>query len=195
MRRFLRRSLLAILPAALIGMAPPSLTNLRATAHAAQAATVLPALSVSGNHILRNGRVFSFHGVNRDTLEWGANNWGGCGGDGHFADQDFANIAAWGANAVRIPLSQAAWLGRRCNAAAYAGLVDGVIARANAHGLYVILDLHWSDVQGLAPCDAGCWSGQQPMPDPDSLSFWRQVAARYANTPGVLFNLYNEPHD
>jgi len=33
------------------------------------------------------------------------------------------------------------------------------------------------------------------MPDGDSLVFWRSVAQRYANRPGVIFGLYNEPHD
>lgn len=158
----------------------------------------LPKLSVKGNHLVQEGGTepFIFHGVNRDTLEWGPNNWGGCGGDGHFTDKDFANIAAWGANTVRLPLSQANWLGRRCDAAEYARMVDDAVAKANANGLYAILDLHWSDVGGDAPCDGqnGCRSGQQPMPDADSLIFWGVVAARYANNPGVMFNFYNEPY-
>jgi hypothetical protein len=56
---------------------------------------LLPELSVSGNRLLQYGRTgtFSFHGVNRDSLEWGRYNWGGCGGDGHFTDSDYASIA------------------------------------------------------------------------------------------------------
>ena len=157
----------------------------------------LPALSVSGNHLVQAGRqgAFNFHGVNRDTLEWGENNWGGCGGDGHFTDRDYDNMAAWGANTVRIPLSQANWLGRRCASADYARMVDEAVAKANARGMYAILDLHWSDAGGAAPCDGpSCRSGQQPMPDADSVRFWEGVAARYANKPGVVFNLYNEPY-
>jgi endoglucanase len=67
-------------------------------------------------------------------------------GDGHFTDRDYANIASWGANAVRIPLSQDNWLGRRCNRTKHASMVDDAVTRANAHGMYAILDLHWSDV-------------------------------------------------
>jgi hypothetical protein len=69
-------------------------------------------------------------------------------GDGHFTDRDYANIASWGANAVRIPLSQDNWLGRRCNRTKYASMVDDAVTRANAHGMYSILDLHWSGVGG-----------------------------------------------
>jgi hypothetical protein len=153
-----------------------------------------PALTVSGNKIMRNGSPFHFYGVNRDSLEWGRDNWGGCGGDGHFTDEDFDRIAAWKVTAVRFPLSQANWLGRRCDAEAYKAMVDGAIAKANARGMEAILDLHWSDVQGRAPCDAGCLTGQQPMPDADSITFWQQVSQRYANWERVSFNLYNEPH-
>lgn len=144
---------------------------------------------------MREGEPFSFHGVNRHSLEWGRHNWGGCGGDGHFTGADFDKIAAWGVTAVRFPLSQANWLGRRCDPEAYAKLVDDAVVQANARGMYAILDLHWSDAEGRAPCDQGCKSGQQPMPDRDSISFWDQVSARYADNPGVMFNLYNEPHD
>jgi endoglucanase len=86
-------------------------------------------------------------------------------------------------------------MGRRCDPAAYAASVDAAISKANARGMYAILDLHWSDVQGRAPCDAGCFSGQQPMPDADSIVAWQRIAQRYANLPGVVFDLYNEPHD
>jgi endoglucanase len=151
-------------------------------------------LSVKHNQIIRRGVPFRFHGVNRDSLEWGRANWGGCGGDGHFTDRDFDRITRWRVTAVRIPLSQAAWLGRSCDARSYARAVDAVVAKANERGMYVILDLHWTDVGGRAPCGRRCTSGQQPMPDADSVTFWRRVARRYASAPGVVFGLYNEPH-
>ena len=65
-------------------------------------------------------------------------------------------------------------------------IVDAVAAQ----GCYIILDLHWSN--------AGEWGkniGQHCMPDENSLSFWKDVAAAYKNHPAVLFNLYNEPHN
>jgi len=152
-------------------------------------------LRVEGNRILRDGEPFVMRGVNRDTLEWGRHNWGGVGGDGRFRDRDFDNIRSWGFDTVRLPLSQANWLGRRCESGRYARLVDAAVKKINARGMYAILDLHWTDVGGLAPCDGPrCKSGQQPMPDADSLVFWRGVAARYGREPGVLFNLFNEPY-
>jgi aryl-phospho-beta-D-glucosidase BglC (GH1 family) len=170
-------------------------TTTTATSTATATAAHLQPLTASGNQILRGGSPFAFHGVNRDTLEWGDYNWGGCGGDGHFTDQDFTQIAAWHATAVRIPISEADWLGRRCAGVDYKALVDAAVARVNAHGMYAIIDLHWTDANGGAPCDSGCLSGQQPMPDSDSVRVWQSVAARYANQPGVIFDLFNEPHD
>jgi hypothetical protein len=181
-------------PASLLRLVVLVIALVTVPAATALAGTLAP-LSTTGNDIVRLGRPFNFYGVNRDTLEWGNANWGGCGGDGHFTATDFAHIAAWHATAVRIPLSEADWLGRRCAAVNYPALVDAAVAAANAQGLYAILDLHWSDVNGLAPCDLGCFTGEQPMPDADSVRFWTQVAARYANRPGVIFDLYNEPHD
>src|SRR5206468_12244108 len=36
--------------------------------------------------------------------------------------------------------------------------------------------------------------GQTPMPDRDhSIEFWRQVAGRFKTSPGVVFELHNEP--
>ncbi len=54
----------------------------------------------------------------------------------------------------------------------------------------MILDLHWSD--------AGEWGkqiGQHVMPDQNSVTFWKDVAATYKDHPAVIFDLYNEPHD
>jgi len=124
---------------------------------------------------------------------WGEQNHDGCNGDDHFHDADLEAIAAWRFNAVRIGLSEARWFGRRCDGATYPTRIDHAVAMANAHGLYAILELHWTDLSGTAPCDADCAIGLQPMPDQESLQFWRQVAARYADNPGAVFDLFNEP--
>lgn len=188
------RPRIILLAAGALALAGATFTHTRLGGAARSKAALAP-LTVSGAHIVRNRVPFRFYGVNRDSLEWGRASYGGCGGDGHFTDRDFDLIRSWNATVVRLPLSQAGWLGRRCDAAQYAGMVDAAVAKVNARGMYAILDLHWSDVEGRAPCDSGCPTGQQPMPDADSLVFWRSVARRYANRPGVVFGVYNEPHD
>ena len=53
-----------------------------------------------------------------------------------------------------------------------------------------MLDLHWN-----APGRARA-TGQQSMPDRDhSPAFWSSVARAFRADPGVVFDLYNEPHD
>jgi hypothetical protein len=153
----------------------------------------LPALVVQGNQILQRGRPYHLYAIARSALLWGEANHDGCNGDAHFTDADVELIKSWNVNAVRIGLSQARWLGRSCDVTTYAARVDHAVEMANAHGLYAILDLHWNDVGGRAPCDASCLRGIQPMPDADSIEFWRGVAARYGDNPGVVFDVFNEP--
>jgi len=144
---------------------------------------------VNGNTICTaDGHAHLFHGVDRPSLEWSST------GENLSAD-DFALMASWKANVVRIALNQDFWI-----AASplfdpnYASLLDTTIAWAEAAGMDVILDLHWSDAGVLGSCDPtkGC---QQNMADSNSLTFWSQVGARYAGDGHVLFELYNEPHD
>jgi aryl-phospho-beta-D-glucosidase BglC (GH1 family) len=58
----------------------------------------------------------------------------------------------WGINAVRISLNEACWNSERYVNPAYAGaryrsVIEVYVKLLTARGLYVILDLHWSDDQ------------------------------------------------
>lgn len=113
--------------------------------------------------------------------------------------------ARLGANLLRIPLNQAAYLGTVTNAgisgAPYRAAIAALVASARAVGLFVLLDLHWNDPQptsGFSPAAAV----QQLMANrdgtggtTDSRAFWTSVANTYKSDTGVLFDLYNEPHD
>jgi hypothetical protein len=103
-------------------------------------------------------------------------------------------IQDWHANPIRVPLAQDRWFGKAPDQTdggkAYRALVKQVVDTCSKAGVYVILDLHWSD--------AGEWGqqiGQHNMPDANSVTFWKDVARTYKNHPAVLFDLYNEPHD
>src|SRR5436190_1867572 len=125
------------------------------------------------------GNAHLFHGVARPSLEWNAV------GE-HISASDFALMAGWKANVVRLALNQDFWLQN----SAYPGTVDQAIQWAKAAGLDVILDLHWSDKGEL-----GVGVGQQIMADTNSVTFWTQVATKYKGDGRVMFELYNEPHD
>ena len=104
-------------------------------------------------------------------------------------------MAAWLINAVRVPLNEDCWLGINGVNPAYAGANyqsgdPRFVTRLQAHGLNVILDLHWG-----AP-GTQLALGQELAPDADhSPAFWASVAAAYNTSTGVAFDLFNEPHD
>lgn len=132
---------------------------------------------VKGNQILdSNGKPKIFRGVNRPSLEFDF--YGR-----YFCKEDYDEMRRWGFDTVRIPLSQAYWLGNT----PYQETVDKAVTSARAAGLDVILDLHWSTKDNTdAPA-------MQDMPDTFSEQFWRELAPRYKHDGGVIFELYNEP--
>jgi endoglucanase len=143
-----------------------------------------------------DGTPHLFHGVDRPSLEWGS------GGDG-ISEADFQLMAGWGANVVRIALNQDFWLSSAAlGDPTYPSTVDRTVHWAEAAGLDVILDLHWSDAGDLGAmekdpsgaCPAATCTGQQTMADLHSIEFWTQVADKYKGDGRVLFELYNEPH-
>ncbi len=151
-------------------------------------------LAVSGNHLVDNGQTVVLRGVNRDGSEYACyQGWGIF--DGPSDDASVAAIAAWGANAVRVPLNEDCWLGingiNPANSGAnYQAAITGFVTRLRAHGLYVILS---SQVAGPG---ATVSTTILPMPDADHApSFWSSVASTFASDKGVIFDLYNEPHD
>jgi endoglucanase len=154
--------------------------------------------TVQSNLILAaDGKPYLFHGIGRDGLEYS------CTGDGHFDSQELAymgsgtnraGIVYWGANTVRLPLSEGFWLygqsSSACTATQYRALVKQVVNALTALRLNVILDLQWSDAGGQSLQGGGPWA----MPDADSVMFWQQVAGIYGSYSNVLFELFNEPH-
>ncbi len=152
-------------------------------------------ITVSGNQLLDgSGGPLHVAGVNRSGSEYAcAQGWGLF--DGPTDDASIAAMAAWHINAVRVPLNEDCWLGINGVRPAYAGAnyqaaIRDFVDRLQAHGLNVILDLHWG-----AP-GTQLALGQEQAPDADhSPAFWASVAAEYKGVRGIAFDLFNEPHD
>lgn len=112
---------------------------------------------------------------------------------GPFDAAEAASIAAWHANAVRVPLNEDCWLGingspARYSGAAYQAAIEGWVTELNAAGLVAILDLHWSAPGTIVAAK------QWQMPDAThSITFWSQVASAFKGDPLVVFDLFNEP--
>jgi endoglucanase len=172
-----------------------ALAALAALAPAAATAATYPVITVRGNHLIDgHGRIVRLLGVNRSGAEYAcAQGWGFW--DGPVDDASIRAMTSWGINAVRVPLNEACWLGLHSvkpalRGAAYQRQIRGFVNRLQQAGMYVILDLHWN-APGTRPA-----LDQQQMADADHApAFWRSVASAYQDDHGVLFDLYNEPHD
>jgi endoglucanase len=167
---------------------------------------------VQGNHLIdASGNILQLRGVDVSGLEFapidgspGPDGWGG-------QKPNLPAIAAWKANALRIPLNEASYLGYTCydppNGTThnpdpmgdYKQLVQQIVSDATALGWYVILDLHKNAPKGtvdgnlveIAPESAT----QNQMADSDnSLAFWTAIANDFKGYPNVIFDLFNEPY-
>ena len=162
---------------------------------AASASSGPPGLAVSGSQLVDgSGAPLRIAGVNRSGTEYAcAQGWGVF--DGPTDDASISAITSWGVNAVRVPLNEDCWLGINGVNPAYSGAnyqsaIRDYVSRLQAHGLDVILDLHWG-----AP-GTQLALGQEQAPDADhAVAFWSSVAAQYRGVGGIAFDLFNEPHD
>ena len=132
-------------------------------------------LRVNGNRLVdENGKEVWLQGVCIDSLQWSA------GGEQILKSLQVA-IDQWHANVIRLPVTDEFWAGRnkwqKDKGLKYRELVDSVIREANRKNAYVVVDLH-----------------RFKSPQDEHLEFWRDVATRYGNQPGVIFELFNEPH-
>lgn len=164
-----------------------------------------PQLTVQGNHVVVSGGcTIRLKGVDVDSLEYEADGYGSNPSGGGITATAAAAVTDWNANIIRLPLNQDYWFGCGGGGANYQNMVDTIVNFCKTHNTYVLLDLHWSGDQtgATAPCGTG-WGNDNPlnnghqlyMPDDNSVTFWSDVAARYANNPAVLFDLFNEPYD
>jgi endoglucanase len=161
------------------------------------AADISPAtvhVRVVGNHLVNGaGQTVRLLGVDRSGTEYACiQGWGIF--DGPSTAASVAKIAGWHADAVRVPLNEDCWLDINgvkptYGGAAYRTAVADYVHLLNSYGLVAILDLHWN-APGTTPA-----TGQEVMADADhSPAFWSSVASTFGSTPGVVFDLYNEPH-
>ena len=160
-------------------------------------------ISVKGNTFVDgSGKVVQLRGVNVSGLEfvlmgtWTTDPWGGQTGT---TVPQWSTIASWGANVVRLPLNERSWLGTTCTntdgstlnpdpAGVYKSTVAAAVTAAQAAGMYVILDLHWTAPGNFCP------HAQDIMANTDnSVAFWTSVAQTFKGNPGVMFELFNEP--
>lgn len=100
----------------------------------------------------------------------------------------FDELAAWGANIVRLPVHPRAW--RERGPEEYLKLLDQGVEWAKEAGLYVIID--WHSIGNLR---TGLF--QNEMYDTsirETYRFWYTISRRYKDEPAVaLYEIFNEP--
>jgi aryl-phospho-beta-D-glucosidase BglC (GH1 family) len=106
-------------------------------------------------------------------------------------------MTTWHINAVRIPLNEDCWLGINgapTDVTAYHEEIRDYVNRLHEHGLYAILDLHWS-APGTTLSHLGPgYTEYFEMADEDHTpAFWESMASYFKNDHAVLFDLVNEP--
>lgn len=162
-------------------------------APASASASAAPTPVVVGNRLVdsRTNTTFVPHGANWPSFEYACSEGWGYSQDGD-TDAAAAAMQSWHINTVRVPLNENCWLGSDSSdwgtAAGYQAAVLAWVNILNAHGIVVILDLHWSAPPGQHAL------GQWPMADSQSTTFWTSVATAYASDPSVMFDAFNEPY-
>ena len=138
------------------------------------------ALRVQGNRLVNAaGQEVWLQGLAIPSMEWQAR------GD-HVKESFEAAVSDWNVNVIRLPLYSGFWFGRgkegkdthKDGGEGYRAQVDALVDFANARGVYVVLDLH-----------------EYRAAQQHHAEFWRDAAKRYANRPGVLFDILNEPYN
>jgi endoglucanase len=143
---------------------------------------ILPAISVRGPRFVNaSGDTMVFRGVSvadPDKLER----------QGHWNKEFFAQVRAYGANIVRIPVHPQAW--RERTHEVYLKLLDQAVAWCTELQIYIIIDWH---------CIGNLKMGlfQDPYYDTseqETYEFWRTIARHFRghHTP-ALYELFDEP--
>jgi endoglucanase len=147
------------------------------------------ALHTSGNRVLdSDNKPVLLRGVNCASMEWTSD------GDGRILKTVEVAIHDWHVNIIRLPVSQDRWFGfgpeQKGDPKPYRTLLREIVEKVTSQGCYLVFDLHWNDAGNWGP-----QTGQHVMPDDNSLIFWRDAAREFRDNPGVIFDLYNEPHN
>ncbi len=139
-------------------------------------------IKVVGTRILNSrDEPVRLRSVNCAGLEWTSD------GQGHIVESVRVAIDDWHVNLIRLPLSQDRWFGKapeqNDEGRNYRALVDDIVKLCASRGVYIMLELHWSN--------AGVWGeqiGQHSMPDEHSLAGNGTADYYNAGATGVVYD-------
>lgn len=143
---------------------------------------------VAGQHLERDGRPFTVHGVQIVGIVAPAVALRGqyLTAHQHFGAAELRAARAWGANTIRFQLSEPGLDARSpLYSTAYVAEVRGAVQMARQDGLIVILSLQDQPPSG----EPDPW----PMPTEETARAWALLAPLFKSDRGVMFELFNEP--
>lgn len=130
--------------------------------------------------------------------------------ENHFTKRDVDSLAAWGFNSIRIPMhynlftlpiEEEPIAGENTWIETGFDLIDDVLAWAEPHNIYVILDMHatpggqgrGSEINDYDPSKPSLWESQE---NKDKLvALWTRIADRYKDNKWIGgYDLINETH-
>lgn len=160
----------------------------------------LAQLGVAGKQIIDIGSSapVTLRGIVRSGLEYSPpSGYGSLANAGISAEEIAEIVGTWQANIVRVPFNQDWALPREgYDPGPYLSALDFVIDACASEGAYTLLDLQWLDATTPRGHNSdGSNNFVAPLPNLLSIEVWRQLAARYAGEPAVLYDIFNEPHD
>jgi Cellulase (glycosyl hydrolase family 5) len=92
-----------------------------------------------------------------------------------------ASATYWHANTVRLQVAQESLFNQSPVNSSYLASIDNEVHLAGTLGMVAIISLQEEQFNG------------PPMPTASSQRFWTFMAKHFAGTPGVMFDLFNEP--
>jgi endoglucanase len=181
-----RAGLLPVLVAALLLV--PSSDAVGAGGAPAQAPVALPGVSVQGPQLLLNGVPWSPRGVQIVGLVAPDDALSGkyIDAHAHFGAAELRQAVADGADTVRFQVSEFGLdPDNTLYSPAYVQEIESAVATARSLGLTAIISVQAEPPAGESP--------RCPLPDAGTENVWEELAPLFADDPGVIFELYNEP--
>jgi cellulase (glycosyl hydrolase family 5) len=146
------------------------------------AAAAAPSVTVSGAHLMRNGKAWLPKGLSMiGSLTCGV----ALDASTHWGSAELTAGRSFGADLMRFQASQP-FLDPQSTQyqAGYLDRIKSMVAAAESNGFVVVLSMQ---DQSLACGDATV------LPTSETRRAWKRLAAPFLTDPGVLLELYNEP--
>ncbi len=150
-------------------------------------------------HGCEGGGAFNDGGNGNWMTEWGFK-YSSAGWNSTYVQNQLDNMVKWGANALRIQLSVELWMNDNDSIRSH---MEYVVTEASSRGIYCVISpfqvRYWGQngsEQDPLPYPPYCNNySAQIIPNATAFVNWHsQLTSHYKNYPGIIWEVYNEPH-